>query len=228
MNKEAFLRQLEQLLSGISAEERADAMAFYRSYFEDAGEENEASVLRELGSPQKAAESILKNLGLEGNGSYYNSFANRDAEYYRNIHEAMKNMGMDDGRKKRSAGMTALIVTILVLTSPFWLTLLLLIGSVLLALVCMLFGIAVSVVAVVAALLITGVAISGVGVAGLCSGSPIAGFGLMGCGFIILALGILAILLMVWTFGVFLPWAFKWIARLCRALVKKGREVVHA
>ena len=37
MNKEEFLRKLEQLLSDISEEERKDAIAFYRSFFEDAG-----------------------------------------------------------------------------------------------------------------------------------------------------------------------------------------------
>ena len=48
MNKEEFLKRLEQLLSDISEEERADALAFYRSYFEDAGIGNEASILEEL------------------------------------------------------------------------------------------------------------------------------------------------------------------------------------
>ena len=61
MNKEEFLRQLELLLEDISAEERADAMAFYRSYFEDAGEGNERAVLEELESPKKVAENIKKN-----------------------------------------------------------------------------------------------------------------------------------------------------------------------
>lgn len=32
MNKDEFLRQLEVLLSGISQEERTEALAFYRSY----------------------------------------------------------------------------------------------------------------------------------------------------------------------------------------------------
>ena len=53
MNKDEFLRQLEVLLSGISQEERTEALAFYRSYFEDAGEANEAKILEELESPQK-------------------------------------------------------------------------------------------------------------------------------------------------------------------------------
>ena len=49
MNKEEFLKRLEQLLSDISEEERADALAFYRSYFEDAGIGNEASIFRGTG-----------------------------------------------------------------------------------------------------------------------------------------------------------------------------------
>ena len=50
MNKEEFLKRLEELPSDISEEERADALAFYRSYFEDAGIGNEASILEELES----------------------------------------------------------------------------------------------------------------------------------------------------------------------------------
>lgn len=61
MNKDEFLRQLEVLLSGISQEERTEALAFYRSYFEDAGEANEAKILEELESPQKVADSIIKD-----------------------------------------------------------------------------------------------------------------------------------------------------------------------
>ena len=60
MKREEFLKQLEQLLDGISEEEKADALAFYRSYFEDAGEENEESVIAELESPEKVAQSIRK------------------------------------------------------------------------------------------------------------------------------------------------------------------------
>ena len=52
------------MLSDISEEERADALAFYRSYFEDAGIGNEASILEELESPEKVAEVIKKDLGV--------------------------------------------------------------------------------------------------------------------------------------------------------------------
>ncbi len=62
MNKETFLSRLEQLLYDIPREEREEAMDYYRSYFEEAGEENEASVLEELDSPQEIAASIKADL----------------------------------------------------------------------------------------------------------------------------------------------------------------------
>lgn len=62
MKREEFLKQLEQLLDGISEEEKADALAFYRSYFEDAGEENEESVIAELESPEKVVPRASKRI----------------------------------------------------------------------------------------------------------------------------------------------------------------------
>ena len=67
MNKEEFFLNILMMkfaASDISEEERADALAFYRSYFEDAGIGNEASILEELESPEKVAEVIKKDLGV--------------------------------------------------------------------------------------------------------------------------------------------------------------------
>lgn len=69
MNKELFLLQLERLLYDIPREEREEAMDYYRSYFEDAGEENEAVVLEELESPQIIADSIKEALSSTGDMS---------------------------------------------------------------------------------------------------------------------------------------------------------------
>lgn len=66
MNKDLFLAQLERLLYEIPREERDEAMDYYRSYFEDAGAENEAVVLEELESPQKIADSIIEALNSTG------------------------------------------------------------------------------------------------------------------------------------------------------------------
>ena len=62
MNRNDFLRRLEVLLSDISKEEREEALQYYRDYFEDAGAEREADVVRELESPEKVAETIKADL----------------------------------------------------------------------------------------------------------------------------------------------------------------------
>lgn len=62
MNREEFMTRLEILLAGISSEERKEALQYYRDYFEDAGKENEAKVIRELGSPEKVAATIKADL----------------------------------------------------------------------------------------------------------------------------------------------------------------------
>ncbi len=67
MNKDNFLMRLEQLLYEIPREEREEAMDYYRSYFEDAGPENEAAVIEELESPQSIADSIKEALNSTGN-----------------------------------------------------------------------------------------------------------------------------------------------------------------
>lgn len=226
MGKEEFLRQLEALLSGISEEERKEALAYYRSYFEDAGESNEASIIAELESPQKVAESILKDMGIDGSG--YNAFANRDEEYYKNVNQTIQNLNGAQNAKKNDAGMTGLTVALIAITSPIWLTLLLVILSVLLAVVASLFGVAVAVVAVMASLIFVGFVLIGVGVGFLFGGAPAVGIGLAGCGLIVLALGILAVLLVIWVFGGFLPWAFKGIWQLCKKPFDKRKERVAA
>lgn len=71
MRKEEYLRSLEQLLYNIPAEDREEALQFYRDYLEDAGPEAEEEVLRSLGTPQELAESIRRALyGDNAQGDY--------------------------------------------------------------------------------------------------------------------------------------------------------------
>lgn len=65
MRRKEFMWQLETLLSDISEEEKQEALSYYRSYFEDAGEENEERILRELESPEKVAATIKADLRME-------------------------------------------------------------------------------------------------------------------------------------------------------------------
>ena len=63
MSRREFLAQLERLLWDIPVQEREEALEFYNSYFDDAGAENESSVIQELGSPGKVAAIIKADLG---------------------------------------------------------------------------------------------------------------------------------------------------------------------
>lgn len=66
MNKEAFIRRLRELLAGLPKSEAEEAIQYYEDYFADAGEENEAKVIEELGSPEKVAANIRADLGMAG------------------------------------------------------------------------------------------------------------------------------------------------------------------
>lgn len=175
MNKDEFLRKLEVLLSGISQEERTEALAFYRSYFEDAGEANEAKILEELESPQKVADSIIKDLGVQPGeacssgaqgasaGAEWNPAvqsalegAATGAEWNPAVQGAAQNAskGVPQGAAQNAAysapekdGMPGWAIVLLVITSPVWLVMILVILSALLGIVAALFGIAIAVVA---------------------------------------------------------------------------------
>ena len=235
MNKDEFLRQLEALLSGISQEERTEALAFYRSYFEDAGEANEAKILEELESPQKVADSIIKDLGVQPGEACSSGAqgASAGAEWNPAVQGAAQNAskGVPQGAAQNAAysaqekdGMPGWAIVLLVITSPVWLVMILVILSALLGIVAALFGIAIAVVAVMGALLICGVVLFGAGIGSAFAGNPAIGIGLIGGGLIVLAIGILAVVLVVWIFGGFLPWALKGIWKLCQKPFNKRKE----
>ena len=69
MTRKEFMEQLAVLLGGISENERREALEYYENYFDDAGPENEAAVIQELGSPGKVAAMIKADLE-SGDGDY--------------------------------------------------------------------------------------------------------------------------------------------------------------
>lgn len=78
MTKAEFLQELERELAGVNAQEREEALKFYREFFEEAGEAREEEVLRELGSPHRIANLIRVNLGTQDEES---SFENEQPQY---------------------------------------------------------------------------------------------------------------------------------------------------
>ncbi len=67
MNRADFMKELTELLTDVSPTEREEAIQYYNDYFDDAGEENEQSVIASLGSPQQLARTIKTGLADGGN-----------------------------------------------------------------------------------------------------------------------------------------------------------------
>lgn len=61
MNKLDFLSQLAKNLAKLPKEEVKSALDYYEEYFNDAGNEKEELVVKELGSPAKVASQIIAN-----------------------------------------------------------------------------------------------------------------------------------------------------------------------
>lgn len=61
MRKEEYLQKLEKLLYNIPAEDREEALQFYRDYLEDAADAAD-EVLAALGTPEELAQNIRKDL----------------------------------------------------------------------------------------------------------------------------------------------------------------------
>ena len=51
MNREEYMRRLEEALTDITPFEKEEAIQYYNDYFDDAGVENEEEVMNSLGTP---------------------------------------------------------------------------------------------------------------------------------------------------------------------------------
>jgi hypothetical protein len=72
VNKKDFMKELKTLLWELPEDEKQDALKYYLDYFEDAGVENEESVLREIGSPVKVAAQIKEDFFAQNPGASRN------------------------------------------------------------------------------------------------------------------------------------------------------------
>ncbi len=62
MNRADFMKNLAELLADMAPAEREEAIQYYNDYFDDAGEENEQSVIESLGTPEQLAGTIKAGL----------------------------------------------------------------------------------------------------------------------------------------------------------------------
>ncbi|MGN1181167.1 MAG: DUF1700 domain-containing protein, partial [Suilimivivens sp.] len=98
MSRWEFMRKLEELLSDISPSEREEALQYYNDYFNDAGRENEQSVMESLGSPEQVAKIVRDGLNDgAGQGEFtengFTSSAGQKNEVVKRNTESQNNQG---------------------------------------------------------------------------------------------------------------------------------------
>ena len=95
MNREEYLKRLSFLLKDLPEEEIEDAIAYYEDYFEEAGEEKEEQVIKELGSPEKIARMIRDSVqGNQASSEY------TEEGYRQETYEDHQQMSRKDSQKE--------------------------------------------------------------------------------------------------------------------------------
>lgn len=233
MNRAQFMEQLEKLLSDISEEERQEALDYYESYFDDAGEDQEANVIRELGSPGKVAAIIKADLreSSQNYGEYTeNGFQDDRVKEDMRMPEqrgSRAERGYHAERKGSNAGVI-LVLILLVFISP------LIKGAVggvlgfIVALALLPFLIVFGIGAAVVGLFAAGIAVIGAGI-GACFSASI-GFGILGIGvgLLILALALVGLVFLVWAATKVLPAILRKFIDFCSRLVNRGSKKKEA
>lgn len=116
MNKTEFINKVKQGLDNISKEEQENALRYYVEYFQDAGEENEEEVIKELGTPEEVVAKIKSEMSA-----------------------------LEETNEKGEVKKTEpWIVVLLILASPFIFAGLAILASLILALFCVIFAFAIS------------------------------------------------------------------------------------
>lgn len=170
MDKQTFLRRLEEGLRQLPPEEREDILAYHREYFQDAGPEQEAKVIQELGDPDLLARRLLSEYGEQPPASPPPPPPSQPQP------EAPK--------KKRPSDV--LVAILAVLAAPIALPLAAALGAVAIALAVAALSVALALMAVIVGVLVTGIALVALGVSALLLYPPAAlvvlGAGLVCCG----------------------------------------------
>lgn len=168
MDKQTFLRRLEEGLRQLPPEEREDILAYHREYFQDAGPEQEAKVIQELGDPDLLARRLLSEYGEQPPASP----------------PPPSQPQPEAPKKKRPSGV--LVAILAVLAAPIALPLAAALGAVAIALAVAALSVALALMAVIVGVLVTGFALVALGFSALLLYPPAAlvvlGAGLVCCG----------------------------------------------
>ena len=217
MNAYEYLQALRAALAVLPDDEINSAMRYYEDYFLDAGDENAAQVIEQLGPPEQVAEAILRD---------YTGVARRRPERFEE-EKAQTVDGVPLGREgkplTRKKGinpwMLACIVLLALIFGPIAVAV---IGGIIVAAVGLIVGVAACVVAVPAATLIGGGAL--VLFSFLLWATPASALATLGAGLVVGAVGLLLVLLVIKLCILFVPPIIRGLVALVRWPIEKIRN----
>lgn len=217
MNAYEYLQALRAALAVLPDDEIDSAMRYYEDYFLDAGDENAAQVIEQLGPPEQVAEAILRD---------YTGVARRRPERFEEEKAQTVNgvpLGRDGKPLTRKKGinpwMLACIVPLALIFGPIAVAV---IGAIIVAIVGLVIGVAACVVAVPAATLIGGGAL--VLFSFLLWATPASALATLGAGLVVGAVGLLLVLLVIKLCILFVPPIIRGLVALIRWPIEKIRN----
>ena len=221
MNRQEFMRKLEYLLKDIPENEKADALAYYNDYFDEAGVENEEQVIQELGSPEAVAQTILADVQEESAQYERKDYSSPETETQesRELSNVEKQSNNSKSESMNSSTKILLII-LLVFTFPLWIGVVAGLFGAVVGVIGGLFGIAVGLLATVIGLIVGGIGLMIGGAVTLFTSTLVEGLALVGSGAIMAAVGTLLAIPCVWLVGVWIP---KWV----KAIVKWVKGLFH-
>ena len=220
MNAYEYLQALRAALAVLPDDEIDSAMRYYEDYFLDAGDENAAQVIEQLGPPEQVAEAILRD---------YTGVARRRPERF-DEEKAQTVDGVPLGRdgkpltrkKGINPWMLACIVLLALIFGPVAVAV---IGAIIVAVVGLIVGVAACVVAVPAATLIGGGAL--VLFSFLLWATPASALATLGAGLVVGAIGLLLVLLVIKLCILFVPPIIRGLVALIRWPIEKIRDCLR-
>lgn len=238
MRREEFMAQLASLLQDISAEERTEAMQYYNDYFDDAGEDQEETIIEQLGSPAKVAAEVKAGLHPQDEETaeyretgytdtrfeYRETPAGKDEYSYEGSYtDTVVNMEKKPWTNKPLK--IALMILVIFAAIPI-------LGPILIGILAAVIGIVIAIAVTFAALVVAAAAIAFAGFGILVAGgvtlfaNAASGLLVIGTGLILVVLGAIATVASVKLCTVVFPGIIRGIAYLGRKIFRREKAVV--
>lgn len=219
MTKHEFMRELEKMLLKIPENERKDALQYYNDYFADAGIDDDMLVPSSIGTPVQVADNIIREAMYGDVGqktenvqdemmakTSSNNDYNHQGPYYKSYNNTQRGTNNQADRKNSDNSRTILAVVLIIVLSPFWISILATVGGVL-------FGIFAALLGMVVGFGIAGIALV---VAAFMASQVAGGILLAGTGLLLTSLAILMVILLILFCVKLIPWCVVGIISLCK------------